>query len=619
MGQDATNTATQPASIAGRSANISQPLSPSGRWLNPKTASFLAIGLLVVVAISGYAMRLNARYYANNQPFFDSLGYNTEVHHVMCTCRESGLLAALHDSCTHNTVCLPFLIASFLALFVEPSRMVGIWIQGGELLLVIWSLFYYFTRVRGLSASLAALAVSPFLFLHCLYYRNGGLSDFRMDLGLMLMFSLTATWYLIAKSTGRRSDFVLLGLACGLACLNRGTAPMYFLAVLGPMALADIYFATARRLLLTGLVLAASVAMAVSLWFYVVNFDFLYFYYVVWNTDANAHLPLRESVAHFKFAAHHVGDAALFFAIAFQCVLAIEWLLGMPLNPKNWVYRLQIPKLNWAAIWLAAAPTAMLVLRGAGLNWFVCMPSVFGCVLFLMFPIRNFNPKQISAASAILLLTAVTLCAGAEFRAGWRDHAGDSPESMAAHKATLAAIIADAQNSGISKARFATTHLFYLNTDSLRNVATYDMPDAHSTADSISVASIQLVAVPLLSRSAEVNWRQVNGSTDEEKLDYLTRETAKQLDYIVIPTADSAEYVQTHVPYNVINRYEVELRKRLLASGHWKQISGDIRNSGDEVVRVYRRVDLTATSISPASSADKSSAEIARANSGAAR
>ena len=359
-----------------------------------RVSAFLLISLVVCSAIGAYAVCLNAHYCSSNQPFYDSLSYNDKLHRVMSVCRESGLPAAIKVACTNDTMCLPFVIASFLALVSAPSRMVGIWIQTGELMLLVWSLYYYFTRVRGLSASIAAFSIAPFLLLRCLYSYRGGLSDFRMDLGLMLLFSVTCCWYLIASATGRRLHFAIMGVACGLTCLSRGTAPIYFLVSLGPIALVESFLSRDRRAFVGGIVLATTIAGVVAGWFYVLNFRYLYYYYVIWNPDANAHLPIRQSLRHFRLLEHHFG-AGLFCAAIFQLIVATDVILRSPI-PKSWKPRVRLPKLNWQAAWLALAPTAMLVAHGAGLNPFVCMPSLFGCLLFLLFPLRRFDPSAVS-------------------------------------------------------------------------------------------------------------------------------------------------------------------------------------------------------------------------------
>lgn len=580
-----------PAAREARPATVEQrPDSPPPVWRKLGDAAVVVAIGVVVVALGLFAVRLNERFYAGNQPFFDSLSYNARVHNVMCICRESGLAAALHTSCSDGSVCLPYLISSFAAIFCEPSRAIGIWIQTGELLLLTLSLLYYFKRIRQLSTPLAALSLAPFLLVQCLYIHNGGLSDFRMDLSLMLLFSLTATWYLIATATESRVHYIVLGLACGTACLFRATAPMYFLVAIGPLAAIDLLMHRPWRKRVGGLALATGIAAAVSLWFFIRNYAYLYYYYAVWNTDANAHLPIRQSAAHFRFVEHHIGDCAVAFVVLFHLILGIDAVVRRRAAIGSWISSLRMPRLNWRALWLGFAPAAMLVVRGAGLNPFVCMPSVFGCVLFLMFPLSSANLRRISLPAAGMLLLAAIACFGSAMRAGWKEHLGDAPESMAAHKAAIATIVADAHEAGRLVARFATTHVFYLNTSSLAQVATFDMPGNQSTSDTVSVDGVRLAPDNLFSLPAEADWRKATGSTNAEKVDNLIAQSGKQIDYLIIPTAASSEFVQEHIAFNVINRYAVELRDRLLASGQWEEISGDIRNSNDEVVRVYRNV-----------------------------
>ena len=554
-----------------------------------RACAFAAIGLAVMAAIGTFAVRLNARFYATNQPFYDSMAYNARTFRTMRICQESGLLAALRQSGTNDTVVLPDLIASFAALFVEPSRAVGIWIQMGELALLAGSLFYYFTRVRNLSASLAAVAISPFLFLQCLYLYNGGLSDFRMDLSLMLMFSLTATWYLIATATGSRLHYILLGLSCGATCLTRGTAPVYFAAVFGPMAAVDLLFHRPWKPRAKGLALAAAVAAATSLWFFVRNYNYLYYYYAVWNTAANAHLPPRESIGHFRYLEEHIGKAVFWFAVLFQLTLAADALLRQQ-SIAAAVARLRTMKLNWTALWLGLAPIGLLMLLGAGLNPFVSMPAAFGCLLFALFPFRNSKQQRVSRPAFAALAVSVAVCSATAMTAGWKNHAGPAPDSMGAHKATLRAIVADARQAGKSEARYATTHSFFLNTFSLQNVAMFDIPDAHATSQQITLRGVRLEPSPCFAVAAEADWRVVHGATPEQKLEHMIEHANQQIDYLIIPTPETAAFVQKNISFNVINRYAVELRTRLLTCGQWQEISGDIRNSNDEAVRVYRNV-----------------------------
>src|SRR5207253_169944 len=138
-------------------------------------------------------------------------------------------------------------------------------------------------------------------------------SDFRMDLSLFFTFALAALWYLVAAATGRRRHFALAGAACGVAFLFRATAPVYIAAALAPLVLYDVATGPRRRELLAGCLVAGLTATGMSLWFYVINFGQLYYYYFVWNPDANAHLPLAVSARHFRFVVGHIGLPAFGF------------------------------------------------------------------------------------------------------------------------------------------------------------------------------------------------------------------------------------------------------------------------------------------------------------------
>ena len=190
---------------------------------------------------------------------------------------------------------------------------------------------------------------------------------------------------------------------------------------------------------------------------------------------------------------------------------------------------------------------------------------------------------------------------------------------MAAHKKTIDTIVSDAHERHLSEAHFSTTDIFFLDTYSLENVARFDIPDAKVESETVAVDSVRLTPMPLLTVAADADWKAIPRCTDQEKLNFLIESASKQLDYLIIPTEASAALVQNNLGCYAINRYQLLLRERLLASGRWQPISGDICNRTDEVVRVYRRVDPTAAVHSPAAAAaDGPKSEVARANSAAA-
>lgn len=269
------------------------------RWL-PRvmplsTARPLAAVVVAAVALGWFCSWLNALHYRTHAPFYDSLSYTITLHELMTTAREAGIPAALAAATTADTVFLPHLPAVLLGPFLDPSRSVGVWIQVIELAVLCGSLIAYLMRVERFTGRTAALACGAVLLMARLWRPHGGLSDFRMDFGLMAGYWTVAAWYLISRASLRRVDFLILGLACGAACLMRATAPVYILCGMGPLVIADLARLPGRGRRLGGWLLAAAVATLTGAWFYVLNRDFLYYYYVVWNGDAQAGLGLLES------------------------------------------------------------------------------------------------------------------------------------------------------------------------------------------------------------------------------------------------------------------------------------------------------------------------------------
>lgn len=558
----------------------------------PRREIILCLTMLFAtcLALGWGATRLNARLYATNQPFFDSLSYHATNHRVMIACREQGLLTALGEAFRGETICLPYLLAAIAGLFCEPSRHVGIWIQVAELVVFCWSLWAYFIRVLRVAPWGALFAVAPFFLLRCLFMSNGGLSDYRMDLSLMLLFGTTCLWYLIAVRSTDLWPYVLLGVCCGATCLFRGTAPVYFLLTLGPVLAWDLVFLRSDRRHCLGLGLGGAIAIILSLWFYILKFEQLYYYYFIWNSDANAHLALRESCQHFLFVAGHIGYPVLYYLVAFQAVVIWARLRGCGYSLPDMFANLRrdFQQLDLRPLWLGIVPALFLTLRGAGLNPFVSMPSVIGICLFGLFPLPLGRGLNLNWQMSATLAAVLAVCSAQIATEGWNEHGGNSPYSMAAHQQTLDIMLADAQTTGQSEARFATTHSFFLSTRSLRSVVLFDRANAQFTTAGASEQGVQLIADRLMDIYAEADWQQVSGSNDADKVNHLVDQAGQHLDYLVIPTTSCSQMLRDHVAHNVVNRYAVTLRERLLAGGNWEAISPEIHNRDDEIVQVFR-------------------------------
>lgn len=555
------------------------------------------------VAAGAFAVTLNARFYARSQPFYDSMSYHRQVHRVMTQARAEGVVPAMKTASTSSTVCLPMVIAALAGPFVSPSRGVGIAIQTLELAALCVTLWYYLHRVRGLAPGLAALAVTPCLLWQCLYDFNGGLSDFRMDLSLALLFATTVLWYLIAMATGQFVHFLALGVAAAAACLFRATAPVYLALTLAPLALADLWPPATRQRRLLGLAVAATTAAIGCLWFFVLNYEALYYYYVVWNTDANAHLPVRTSLRHVAFAVEHIGIPAAVMAISIPLVIRVDAMRrrrhgAEPSSAQPW-WAFPIP--DWRMAWIGLAPVLFLVARGAGLNPFVSMPAVFGLTLVLgglgggvaWTEIRDHRPSR----SALVVLAGIAVaCTAITAAHAWKAHAGGPIDSMTAHREAIDAIVADARRVGRDEARYGTTHCFYFNQASLEGVALFDHPAAVWDGSSPRIDGVALRPNATFAIAAEADLARVPGVTEAEKVEHVLTTATDTIDYLAIPDEATARYVQERMPFNVINRFAVVIRDRLLESGRWEPVSGAIRNGEHEVVRIYRNTSQTPTS-----------------------
>ena len=564
---------------------------PSG----PRSALYerlICQGLLMLgcIAMGWLATRLNNHFYSSNQPFFDSLDYHFRTHQVMKRCQEQGLFAAIKFACVDVTVCLPFLIAAFAGLVCEPSRHVGIWIQTFEFTCFCLTAWWYFAKTHRLSPVTSLALTAPFFLLRCLYMNNGGLSDYRMDLSLAILFATTCLWYFIASRGNEQWPYWLLGISCAATCLFRGTAPVYFIIALGPVVLWDLIVRIRDQSYLQGMTKALILAIVLSIWFYLLNFNTLYYYYFVWNTDANAHLPLAQAIRHFSFVFHHIGSETLLYVVAFHLLVVFcrfqnrSRHLAESNDPTWWDF----VRIDCRLLWVALAPALFLVFRGAGLNPFVCMPSALGLLLFAQIPNQFSRGQSLNWSAASVLLVVFVVCDYKVIQRGWKSHDGESPHSMVAHQRTLDTILDDMQQNNVVEARFATSHSYFLNTHSLASVAVFDRVGARQTSDAIKIENATLRPDGVFSLSAEADWARTPGASDSEKLSLLATKVGEELDYIVMPTAECSAMLRDRVAHNVINRYAVRLREELLSKGNWELISTEIRNRADETVQVYR-------------------------------
>ena len=544
--------------------------------------------LLIITVLEGlYSVHLNNLYYQSYSPFYDSVAYMNQMSSVMEKSRASGVLSATTSLINSSTVFLPFLGAALLGLIFEPSRAIGIWLQVFWLAILAISIFYYFFRSSRTDIVTSIALTLPFICIAALWRRNGGLSDFRMDLHLYLLTSITLTWFLIARHTSALYPWIIAGLFAGGACLSRATAPVYLLIALGPI-LATRLLCTSSQLerlqLLKGYICMFFSAIVVAAWFYIISFKSLHYYYFVWNLDANAKLPISQSIRHLNFALESIGwFAPVLGAVVLPFTVAKLW------RSKNSLIYLK--SIDWEVLWFGVAPVAFLVLRGAGLNPFVSMPAAFGLTMFLLKPLKmeiaDFNVLAHPFKKLLLALISVLLFIIMAIQ-GINDHlhpTGLESGDMSAYKRIVSTMINDSE----SKDRvvyFDIPYIGSLNQDSVLNVYIYDTLLNRRTET--ATHSGRLSSIRILNLGAPADWDSVEGETDGDKVSNLVSQVNQKVDYFLVPSDETTKFFQTSVSHNVINNYSKRLVSGVLSRGKWKPVTDTIRVSSFEQVVVYR-------------------------------
>ncbi|MDC3256149.1 hypothetical protein OAU93_01990 [bacterium] len=572
-----------------KKANPNHHAVPIQRWLNLRSLAWLSLPLVGCVLLGLYCCELNRQLYEHKNPFFDSLSYYESLFRVMTISGTDGFPSGMKEGCfNYTTVCLPFIFAATVGEWVEPTRFVGIWIQVSYLVLFQISLFYYLTQIKKLRLPTAALGSLTFLATACLFFSNGGLSDFRMDIGLCLTFGITICWYLVAIAKPNLTHFVLFGIAAAFCCLSRATAPIYLVVSLAPLALIELIHADNRKKKLIGLTVATLTTIALAGWFFILNFDYLYYYYAVWNTDANAKIPWNEALLHLKLTQRCLGNPLIYFIVILQAGVGITAIVHHQLRA--------VTKAAWKAgdidlriAWIGISPVALMIARRAGLNPFVCMPAVIGLLLLFLIPILKNQDRLNDTRLTIFAWICLTFClVTASFR-GWEQHQETSFNSMAAQQQIIDHIITDSAEQNFAQVNYAVMHTTDINTKSLKSILLFDREDATANLNSVTLNQTQLIDQPIFSKYAAADWAAIPGLTDSEKLNHLFQLTNKRLNYLVLPDLPSCITIEKTVPQNYINRHLQSLRSKI-ETGNWKLIAGPIQTNETEAAEIWRRI-----------------------------
>lgn len=551
-----------------------------------KRTLFLGCVIVLIVALLEgiYAIQLKNIYYNQFAPFFDSVDYHNQMAVVIETVRKKGFWEGLTKNA--STVFLPFFEGALLGVFMRPSRGIGIWLQVFWLAVLGMSVFYYFYRfyIKKLAPTLALTL--PFMGIAALWQFNGGLSDFRMDLHLYLLFSITLIWFLMTRYTSQLYPWILTGLFAGLSCLSRATAPVYLVVALAPILVVRLIQTKgqARLQLLKRISIMVATASLIAGWFYVTAFKTLYFYYVVWNLDANAKLPFQQSIQHLGFAISSMGWfppvlAAMLLPFTITSFLREKHLIKIAKN------------FDWEVLWIGIAPVAFLVLRGAGLNPFVSMPAAFGFVLFLLKPftakLNPFRPFLLPLRGLLILVMSISLMILSTF-SGIRNHLHPTQEMgrMDAHQQIIHTMLQDGLTRKDLEVSFAIPYVGYLTPSSIWNVFVYDTtirPKSVNEGIFNRLANDNYFPIATLA-----DWENIPGKADQQKLEYLIKQVQLRADYLILPTNKSLDFFEKYMTGVFINKYTRVIAQKLLDS-QWEPLGKPIQVTSFEEVQVYRK------------------------------
>ena len=454
-----------------------------------------------------------------------------------------------------------------------------------------FSLFFYLYRYRKVGFTAAVCLALPLLSFHQVYFYNGGIADFRMDLSLYVLMALTGVWFLVTYETDSFWPWLATGLAAFLCVLNRATSPAYFAFAFGPpflIRLARLQKPDRMRVLRHFLYVTVPIVVVGGLYLWS-NWDFLHYYYFVWGPDPTAKLPLLAGRKHFEYAMVNAGRYTAYACLSLGAVIilsrAIECVRG-----GGW--RKLLLSVDAKIAWFGIAPPLMLAIDGAGYNPFVAMPAVFGGLLFLMAPLRGPLPElrtRTAAQFACALIVAASLFNAAMGIQSHRDPPGTN-SNMSAMTAGLKLMIQDARDRGLIDAQFDTTHVAWFEAMMLRNVLYYEFHGVDSRGGILVPEGVTFHCDyhPKFSGTAEINWTdELPGKTDEEKVDYLADLANREIDYMFLPDDKTIDFLERDMKHNYINTKVRRIKIRLLETGNWKQIGPPLVADEFETVMLY--------------------------------
>jgi hypothetical protein len=374
---------------------------------------------------------------------------------------------------------------------------------------------------------------------------------------------------------------------------------VYWAVMAGPLLVLRFILGQSeeRKRLVRGVGWMLLPSVVAALPYFVSHFSYLYYYYAQWNQDANARLPLEQSIAHFRFALQHVGWAMASAGVLFFA--AVLWDARGSRTDGSIHF-------DWKLLYLGCAPLLFLVFRGAGLNPFVCMPAIFGCLMFLFAPLKEDGPVVRSlwsqGASLVLLAACVWNVTQAPGQVGY-------PETrMSAIRQGIDWMREDAQKKKLPSVDFVTFYNWNYHPYFVRNVLINEYGFRAARWSLVSPDGIRWEPYHVwkhseasyelpFTASVELVWQEeIAGATDDEKIAWMYRMALKDIDYVYFPDDATIDFMEKYIAVNFINTKVRAIKARFLNTGDWEKIGTPLAITDFERVQLYskRRSSLQA-------------------------
>lgn len=537
----------------------------NGRFHN-RLRTLLPFAVLAALA-TGFcflATALNESFYGHYAGFYDSMSYMNQMAAVMEGVHHQGLFQAVWRASERSTVFFPWLVSGLLGCVLEPTRTAAVWVQLPALLALLFASFRYF-RVQGRDEFTSLVfSVSVAVFPGALSH-NGGLPDLRMDLYQAYAFGAFVAALLTARRRDRSVEWAMAGILLALACLVRATTPVYAGLFILVVLILDVprfgWQGVCRRY---GILMG--IASVLAGWFFIRNFGYLNYYYLVWNTDANARLPMAVSASHLGFFMGHLG-------------LWMQLVLGLVLTWRLAHARGGRPAL--AALAAPLIPLAYLVLSGAGLNPYVSLAAVPVFVLFSLEPLERDSTFPGPRWWAVAMLSACLWSLVGSVR-GFQ--ASVPPWMPRVEGVALAAesIASDARSRGRTSTSVAFLYLGSMDGTTLLNHLLFKEGFQFSGRRRVRKGDLEIKMMEM-GVSADAEWNGLPGADDREKAMKLVDRAVRQSDFIVL--AESGSELPSH---HRVNLWRADMQLRLEALPSLVPIRRGIQVSATECVSIFR-------------------------------